>query len=70
LLAGENHYLYCLYKPLIAKTYNFTVLVHVFDFNKKIQTLELQIEGKGYVEAKSVQSLYHKPIPGQRTTVS
>ena len=34
LLAGENHYLYCLYKPLIKKRYQFTVLVHVFDFNK------------------------------------
>jgi hypothetical protein len=38
-------YLYILYKPLIKKIYNFKVLIHVFDFNKEIQTLSLNLVG-------------------------
>lgn len=78
LISGENHYLYCLYKPLIRKRYRFTVLVHVFDFNKEIQAIELAIEGQGTKQLPApvpalkphARKPHAKPIPGQRTTVS
>jgi len=44
-------YLYTLYKPLIKKVYNFKVLIHVYDFNKEIQTLTLNLVGN-MVKAK------------------
>ena len=72
LLAGENHYIYCLYKPLIKKKYRFTVLVHVFDFNREIQTLSLSVDGTGIKEVKKHDEVgsISRPIPGQRTMVS
>lgn len=49
------------------------MLVHVYDFNKEIQTIELNIEGQGIKQLPTPlpnKSLSRKPIPGQRTTVS
>lgn len=47
------------------------VYVHVYDFNKEIQVIELQLEGQGIKEVKSaMRNVMSKPIPGQRTTVS
>lgn len=46
-------------------------MVHVFDFNKEIQVIELKIEGQGIKQPISnAKTLSKKPIPGQRTTVS
>lgn len=70
MLAGENHYLYCLYKPLIAKIYNFNVLVHVYDFNRLIQTIELKVQGKGFTKIKPTVKGINRPTLGQRSTVS
>lgn len=44
-MPGENLYLYCLYKPLQKKIYNFKVLIHVYDFNKEIQVIQLNLTG-------------------------
>jgi hypothetical protein len=45
--------------------------VHVFDFNKEIQVISLQIEGQGIKQLQNnAKSTHSKPIPGQRTTVS
>ena len=47
------------------------MLVHVYDFNKEIQILELQVEGTGIKEIKKIPQVAEKrPIPGQRTMVS
>lgn len=55
---------------MIAKVYNFTVLVHVFDFNKEIQTIELLVEGKGFLNQKPIVKKVNRPMIGQRSAVS
>ena len=71
ILPGENYYLYCLYKPLITKVYNFKIFINVMDFNKKIQTFELTIIGNPLKTIrKSIEGGVVKNIPGQRTSVS
>lgn len=55
---------------MIAKTYNFTVLVHVFDFNKEIQTIELRVQGKGFSGNKPLVKAINRPTIGQRSNFS
>lgn len=51
LLPSEKHYLYCLFKPLEKKKYNFKLGIQVFDFVKHTQSVEITLEGEGYERA-------------------
>ena len=71
LMAGENYYIYCFYKPLIQKKYNFKIVIHVFDGTKEIQSIPLTLEGKAVQKlAPILPTAMAKAIPHQRTTVS
>ena len=50
--------------------YNFTVLVHVFDFNKEIQTIELRVSGRGILGSGAATNRTNRPVIGQRNATS
>ena len=69
MLSGENSYLYCLYKPLIKKKYEFKININVFDFSKLIQKVELSFSGSAD-EPINQENPLSQAIPCQRTSVS
>ena len=69
--AGEKQYLYCLFRPLEKKLYNFKVTLNVSDPYKQIDSLELKIQGSGFVKNKKDKSSIKKEeLPSQRNSVS
>ena len=56
-----------MYKPLQKKNYHFKVLIHVFDFNKEIQVIQLSLTGNMIKDSLSKED---KVIPFQRSMVS
>lgn len=73
LQAFEKQYLFCLFRPLEKKKYTFEVKINVNDLYKKLDTISLKIEGKGYVK-REIEAAKRKEIteelPSQRSSVS
>ena len=69
--AGEKQYLYCQFRPLEKKLYNFKVNINVSDLFKQIDSIELKIQGSGYVKTKKEKpSMKKEELPSQRSLVS
>lgn len=69
--AGEKQYLYCLFRPLEKKLYNFKVIINVSDLFKQIDSIELKIQGTGFVKNKKEKTVIKKEeLPSQRSSYS
>lgn len=69
--ANEVHYIFINFKPLESKTYKVTLPIIVKERNTVIQTLRLDIEGKGYhaiKESKPVIRSIFEGLPLCRTS--
>lgn len=69
-MPGESTYLYCLYKPLARKEYNFKVSIEVYDFAKVIQKIQLYFSGDARDQIQKTDRALYQAIPRQRTSVS
>ena len=68
---GEKSYLYCLFKPLEAKKYDFKLPIIVSDFVGVIQELEVNLSGQGYnMRPPKDDHTVQEEIPTQRSFVS
>ena len=68
---GEKQYLYCAFRPLEKKLYNFKVTLNVSDLFKTIDALELKIQGSGYVKNKKEKlAIRNEELPSQRSSYS
>lgn len=71
LNANEKSYLYCLFKPLEAKKYEFNLPIEVSDFVEVIHTIDLKLTGQGYNKKPPRDEQASKEeIPMQRSFVS
>jgi len=71
LNANEKSYLYCLFKPLEAKKYEFNLPIVVSDFIDVIHTLNLTLTGYGYnTKPPKDEQTIKEEIPRQRSFVS